>query len=155
MGLGIRARDGEGEWIWVGGVRGAWGGGSAARGLGVMGAREGLRVGGLRDRAWVGRRREGLGVVGVTRGTVEGGGRRERGWGAGWPRERSWGWVAGARGWVAAATACSGYEHISHSINGVRIDNSYNEVGALAAMVVGYRLLAYLSLRRMKLHPGA
>ncbi|KAL0344862.1 UNVERIFIED_CONTAM: ABC transporter G family member 22 [Sesamum radiatum] len=47
------------------------------------------------------------------------------------------------------------YEHISHSINGVRIDNGYKEVGALAAMVVGYRLLAYLSLRRMKLHPGA
>ncbi|KAK4382343.1 ABC transporter G family member 22 [Sesamum angolense] len=47
------------------------------------------------------------------------------------------------------------YEHISHSINGVRIDNGYKEVGVLAAMVVGYRLLAYLSLRRMKLHPGA
>ncbi|KAL0333550.1 UNVERIFIED_CONTAM: ABC transporter G family member 27 [Sesamum angustifolium] len=47
------------------------------------------------------------------------------------------------------------YEHISHSINGVRIDSGYKEVGVLAAMVVGYRLLAYLSLRRMKLHPGA
>ncbi|XP_011077784.1 ABC transporter G family member 22 isoform X2 [Sesamum indicum] len=47
------------------------------------------------------------------------------------------------------------YEHISHSINGVRIDNGYKEVGVLATMVVGYRLLAYLSLRRMKLHPGA
>ncbi|KAI3447383.1 hypothetical protein Pfo_004048 [Paulownia fortunei] len=47
------------------------------------------------------------------------------------------------------------YEHISHSINGVRIDNGYKEVGVLAAMVVGYRLLAYLSLRRMKLHLGA
>ncbi|PIN08822.1 Transporter, ABC superfamily (Breast cancer resistance protein) [Handroanthus impetiginosus] len=47
------------------------------------------------------------------------------------------------------------YEHISHSINGVKIDNGYKEVGVLAAMVVGYRLLAYLSLRRMKLHPGA
>lgn len=47
------------------------------------------------------------------------------------------------------------YEHISNSINGVRIDSGYKEVGALAAMVVGYRLLAYLSLRRMKLQPGA
>ncbi|KAL6496364.1 ABC transporter G member 22 [Orobanche gracilis] len=44
------------------------------------------------------------------------------------------------------------YEHISHSINGVRIDNGYKEVGVLVAMVFGYRLLAYLSLRRMKLH---
>ncbi|KAL6585518.1 ABC transporter G member 22 [Orobanche minor] len=44
------------------------------------------------------------------------------------------------------------YEHISHSINGVRIDNGYKSVGVLAAMVFGYRLLAYLSLRRMKLH---
>ncbi|KAL9150238.1 hypothetical protein ABFS82_12G157100 [Erythranthe guttata] len=47
------------------------------------------------------------------------------------------------------------YEHISHSINGVKIDDGYTEVGVLAAMVVGYRLLAYLSLRRMKLQPGA
>ncbi|KAL0410214.1 UNVERIFIED_CONTAM: ABC transporter G family member 22 [Sesamum latifolium] len=47
------------------------------------------------------------------------------------------------------------YEHITHSINGVSIDKGYKEVGVLAAMVVGYRLLAYLSLRRMKLHPGA
>ncbi|KAK6131623.1 hypothetical protein DH2020_034637 [Rehmannia glutinosa] len=43
------------------------------------------------------------------------------------------------------------YEHISDSINGVRIDSGYMEVIVLAAMVVGYRLLAYLSLRRMKL----
>lgn len=47
------------------------------------------------------------------------------------------------------------YEHISNSINGVRIDSGYKEVGALTAMVVGYRLLAYISLRRMKLQPGA
>ncbi|KAL0346952.1 UNVERIFIED_CONTAM: ABC transporter G family member 22 [Sesamum calycinum] len=47
------------------------------------------------------------------------------------------------------------YEHITHSINGISIDKGYKEVGVLAAMVVGYRLLAYLSLRRMKLHPGA
>ncbi|KAK4480919.1 hypothetical protein RD792_011777, partial [Penstemon davidsonii] len=47
------------------------------------------------------------------------------------------------------------YEHISASINGVEIGNGYKEVGVLAAMVVGYRLLAYVSLRRMKLHPGA
>ncbi|KAL3839377.1 hypothetical protein ACJIZ3_023968 [Penstemon smallii] len=47
------------------------------------------------------------------------------------------------------------YEHISDSINGVEIGNGYKEVGVLAAMVVGYRLLAYISLRRMKLHPGA
>ncbi|GFP96019.1 ABC transporter g family member 22, partial [Phtheirospermum japonicum] len=44
------------------------------------------------------------------------------------------------------------YEHISHTINGVQIDNGYKEVGVLAAMVFGYRFLAYLSLRRMKLH---
>ncbi|KAK2982066.1 hypothetical protein RJ640_003191 [Escallonia rubra] len=43
------------------------------------------------------------------------------------------------------------YEHITPSINGIRIDNGIEEVCALAAMVVGYRLLAYLSLRRMKL----
>ncbi|XP_073318107.1 ABC transporter G family member 22-like isoform X4 [Primulina huaijiensis] len=47
------------------------------------------------------------------------------------------------------------YQHISHSINGVRIDSGYTEVGVLLAMVFGYRLLAYLSLRRMKIHPGA
>ncbi|CAK9152980.1 unnamed protein product [Ilex paraguariensis] len=46
------------------------------------------------------------------------------------------------------------YEHISPIINGKKVDNGYKEVGALAAMVVGYRLLAYLSLRKMKLQPG-
>ncbi|CAA0843007.1 ABC transporter G family member 22 [Striga hermonthica] len=44
------------------------------------------------------------------------------------------------------------YEHISHTVNGVKIDSGYKEVGVLAAMVFGYRFLAYLSLRRMKLH---
>ncbi|XP_073062755.1 ABC transporter G family member 22-like isoform X2 [Primulina eburnea] len=47
------------------------------------------------------------------------------------------------------------YQHISHSINGIRIDSGYEEVGVLLAMVFGYRLLAYLSLRRMTVHPGA
>ncbi|XP_057438955.1 ABC transporter G family member 22 isoform X2 [Lotus japonicus] len=47
------------------------------------------------------------------------------------------------------------YEHITPSINGIRIDSGFNEVAALIAMVFGYRLLAYLSLRRMKLQPGA
>ncbi|GER45742.1 ABC-2 type transporter family protein [Striga asiatica] len=44
------------------------------------------------------------------------------------------------------------YEHISHTVNGVKIDSGYKEVGVLAVMVFGYRFLAYLSLRRMKLH---
>ncbi|CDP10560.1 unnamed protein product [Coffea canephora] len=43
------------------------------------------------------------------------------------------------------------YEHISHTIEGIRIDSGFKEVSVLAAMVVGYRLLAYVSLRRMKL----
>lgn len=47
------------------------------------------------------------------------------------------------------------YEHISDTINGVRIDDGCKEVGALLTMVIGYRLLAYLSLRRMKLQPGS
>ncbi|KAL3535996.1 hypothetical protein ACH5RR_004457 [Cinchona calisaya] len=46
------------------------------------------------------------------------------------------------------------YEHISHTIEGMRIDSGLKEVSMLAAMVVGYRLLAYVSLRRMKLQPG-
>lgn len=46
------------------------------------------------------------------------------------------------------------YEHISHTIEGIRIDSGLKEVSVLAAMVVGYRLLAYISLRRMKLQPG-
>ncbi|KAK9986528.1 hypothetical protein SO802_031479 [Lithocarpus litseifolius] len=42
------------------------------------------------------------------------------------------------------------YEDITPPINGMRIDNGLTEVSALVAMVFGYRLLAYLSLRRMK-----
>ncbi|EPS59306.1 hypothetical protein M569_15501, partial [Genlisea aurea] len=43
------------------------------------------------------------------------------------------------------------YGHVTRSINGITIENGwYKEVGALVSMVVGYRLLAYLSLRRMK-----
>lgn len=47
------------------------------------------------------------------------------------------------------------YEHISHTINGVKIDSGAEEVCALLAMLVGYRLLAYVSLRWMKLQSGA
>ncbi|XP_028784821.1 ABC transporter G family member 22 isoform X2 [Neltuma alba] len=43
------------------------------------------------------------------------------------------------------------YEHITPSVNGMRIDSGWTEVAALIAMVFGYRFLAYLSLRRMKL----
>ncbi|XP_031104131.1 ABC transporter G family member 22-like isoform X1 [Ipomoea triloba] len=47
------------------------------------------------------------------------------------------------------------YEQITNSVNGVKIDSGVKEVSALAAMVVGYRLLAYISLRRMKLQSRA
>lgn len=47
------------------------------------------------------------------------------------------------------------YEQITDSVNGVKIDSGVKEVSALAAMVVGYRLLAYISLRRMKLQSRA
>ncbi|KAF3442785.1 hypothetical protein FNV43_RR16702 [Rhamnella rubrinervis] len=47
------------------------------------------------------------------------------------------------------------YKHIPPTINGMRIDSGLTEVGALVAMVFGYRFLAYLSLRRMKLQSGA
>ncbi|KAK4581901.1 hypothetical protein RGQ29_025170 [Quercus rubra] len=47
------------------------------------------------------------------------------------------------------------YEDITPTINGMRIDNGLTEVSALVAMVFGYRLLAYLSLRRMKPQSGA
>lgn len=43
------------------------------------------------------------------------------------------------------------YEHKTSSVNGVQIDSGVKEVGALAAMAIAYRLLAYISLRRMKL----
>ena len=43
------------------------------------------------------------------------------------------------------------YEHTTPAINGIGIDSGLTEVSALVAMVFGYRLLAYISLRRMKL----
>ncbi|XP_057424940.1 ABC transporter G family member 22-like [Lotus japonicus] len=43
------------------------------------------------------------------------------------------------------------YEHLTPSVNGIKIDSGKTEVAALIAMVFGYRFLAYLSLRRMKL----
>lgn len=47
------------------------------------------------------------------------------------------------------------YGHITPAINGLRIDCGLTEVCALVAMIFGYRLLAYLSLRMMKLQSGA
>ncbi|XP_057973441.1 ABC transporter G family member 22 isoform X2 [Malania oleifera] len=47
------------------------------------------------------------------------------------------------------------YKHITPTINGMKIDSGVKEVSALVAMVFGYRLLAYLSLRRMTLQSGA
>ncbi|XP_061376143.1 ABC transporter G family member 22-like isoform X2 [Gastrolobium bilobum] len=47
------------------------------------------------------------------------------------------------------------YNHITPTINGIKIDNGLTEVAALIVMVFGYRFLAYLSLRRMKLQSGA
>lgn len=42
------------------------------------------------------------------------------------------------------------YKHKASSVNGMIIDNGLKEVTALVIMVFGYRLLAYISLRRMK-----
>ncbi|KAF7818886.1 ABC transporter G family member 22-like isoform X1 [Senna tora] len=47
------------------------------------------------------------------------------------------------------------YGGMTRGVMGMRIDSGWREVGALIAMVFGYRLLAYLSLRRMKLQCGA
>ncbi|KAF8403409.1 hypothetical protein HHK36_011512 [Tetracentron sinense] len=47
------------------------------------------------------------------------------------------------------------YEHITASIDGMKLDSGLKEVCAMVAMVFGYRLLAYLSLRRMKLQSGS
>ncbi|KAK6231977.1 hypothetical protein SCA6_002050 [Theobroma cacao] len=47
------------------------------------------------------------------------------------------------------------YQDIMPPVNGITTDSGLKEVGALVAMIFGYRLLAYLSLRRMKLHSGA
>ncbi|KAK4777517.1 hypothetical protein SAY87_017704 [Trapa incisa] len=48
------------------------------------------------------------------------------------------------------------YQHhlLTRSIDGIALDGGVKEVTALVAMVFGYRLLAYLSLRRMKLSGG-
>ncbi|KAI4300612.1 hypothetical protein L6164_033968 [Bauhinia variegata] len=43
------------------------------------------------------------------------------------------------------------YKHMTPSVNGMRSDSGFTEVAALIAMVFGYRFLAYLSLKRMKL----
>ncbi|KAG2242570.1 hypothetical protein Bca52824_095581 [Brassica carinata] len=43
------------------------------------------------------------------------------------------------------------YKDFAQSINGMRIDNGLTEVVALVVMIFGYRLLAYLSLRQMKI----
>lgn len=43
------------------------------------------------------------------------------------------------------------YETISPVIDGIKLDNGLKEATALAIMVFGYRFLAYLSLRRMKI----
>ena len=43
------------------------------------------------------------------------------------------------------------YQDFAQSINGMRIDNGLTEVVALVVMIFGYRLLAYLSLRQMKI----
>lgn len=47
------------------------------------------------------------------------------------------------------------YNNIIPAVNGMRMDNGVVEVTALIAMVFGYRLLAYISLRRMKLQSGS
>ncbi|KAF8403411.1 hypothetical protein HHK36_011514 [Tetracentron sinense] len=47
------------------------------------------------------------------------------------------------------------YEHITTSINGMKLDSGLKEVCAMVAMAFGYRLLAYLSLRKMKLQSGS
>ncbi|KAF6169929.1 hypothetical protein GIB67_034321 [Kingdonia uniflora] len=47
------------------------------------------------------------------------------------------------------------YRNTAPAINGMKLDNGWREVTALVVMVFGYRLLAYLSLRRMKLQSGA
>lgn len=46
------------------------------------------------------------------------------------------------------------YQDITPPVNGIKTDNGLWEVGALVAMIFGYRVLAYLSLRKMQLHRG-
>ncbi|XP_022982857.1 ABC transporter G family member 22-like isoform X2 [Cucurbita maxima] len=47
------------------------------------------------------------------------------------------------------------YNNIIPAVNGMRMDNGVVEITALVAMVFGYRLLAYISLRRISLHSGS
>ena len=47
------------------------------------------------------------------------------------------------------------YEQLTPSIHDMRIDSGLTEVCALIAMVFGYRFLAYLSLKWMKVQAGA
>ncbi|KAB2046352.1 hypothetical protein ES319_D01G227500v1 [Gossypium barbadense] len=44
------------------------------------------------------------------------------------------------------------YQDIMPTVNGIKTDSGLKEVGALVAMIFGYRFLAYLSLRKMQLH---
>ncbi|KAK9079231.1 hypothetical protein SSX86_000901 [Deinandra increscens subsp. villosa] len=41
------------------------------------------------------------------------------------------------------------YGHITSVVDGIELDGGLKEVGALAAMAIGYRILAYMSLRRV------
>lgn len=43
------------------------------------------------------------------------------------------------------------YGHAPPSLNVTHLDNGIKEVGAMIVMVFGYRILAYISLRQMKL----
>ncbi|KAI3923373.1 hypothetical protein MKW98_026966 [Papaver atlanticum] len=43
------------------------------------------------------------------------------------------------------------YDHIPPALTGIQQDRGFTEITAMLAMVVGYRLLAYISLRNMKL----
>ena len=44
------------------------------------------------------------------------------------------------------------YEDVIQRMDGMELDSGVSDICALVAMVFGYRLLAYVSLRRMKLH---
>ncbi|KAK1257521.1 ABC transporter G family member 22 [Acorus gramineus] len=47
------------------------------------------------------------------------------------------------------------YDRVPPSIHGITMGNGMTEVLTMIAMVFGYRLIAYISLRRMKLQSGA
>ncbi|XP_009622617.1 ABC transporter G family member 22-like [Nicotiana tomentosiformis] len=47
------------------------------------------------------------------------------------------------------------YKEKNDWVDGIKVGSGVKEVCILLAMVFGYRLLAYISLRRMKLHSGA